>query len=75
MNVRELAQWLSAFEDQDAEIEVVQHSRGTGYYDQGGTASVVAFDPGRHVTYTDLRGNPYARGEEVRTLLLGEVDA
>jgi len=67
MTVQEMIQWLSSFEDQDAEVEVVKHSRGTGYYDQGGTARVVAFDPKKHAYYTNLQGN--------RTLLLGEIDA
>lgn len=67
MTVQEMIQWLSSFEDQDAEVEVVKHSRGTGYYDQGGTARVVAFDPQKHAYYTNLQGN--------RTLLLGEIDA
>ena len=79
MKVRELIQWLATFEDQDADVEVVEHSRGTGYYDQGGTARVVAFDPEKHTTYTDLRGNQFVKPEaphyEARTLLLGEVDA
>ncbi len=79
MKVRELIQWLGTFEDQDAEVEVVKHSRGTGYCDQGGNARVVAFDPEKHTTYTDLRGNPYVKPDapyyEARTLLLGEVDA
>jgi hypothetical protein len=65
MKVRELIQWLATVKDQDAEVEVVQHSRGTGYYDQGGNASAAAFDPEKHTTYTNLR----------RTLLLGELDA
>lgn len=67
MSVQELIQWLASLEDQDAKVEVVQHSRCTGYYDQGGTACVVAFDPEKHATYADLQGN--------RTLLLGEIDA
>ena len=79
MKVRELIQWLATVKDQDAEVEVVQHSRGTGYYDQGGNASAVAFDPEKHATYTDLRGNPHIKPDasyyNARTLLLGELDA
>ncbi len=79
MKVKELIQWLATVEDQDAEVEVVQHSRGTGYYDQGGNASATAFDPGKHATYTDLRGNPHIKPDatyyNTRTLLLGELDA
>lgn len=79
MKVRELVQWLAAFEDQDADVEVVQHSSGIGYYDQGGNARVVKFDPARHADYTDLRGNPHIKPDapyyNARTLLLGELDA
>jgi len=79
MKVRELIQWLATVEDQDADVEVVQHSRGTGYYEQGGTASVVAFDPEKHTTYTYLRENPHIKPDapyyNARTLLLGELDA
>jgi hypothetical protein len=79
MKVRELIQWLAAFEDQDATVEVVEHSRGTGYYDQGGSARVVPFAPDKHATYTDLRSNQFIKPDapyyEARTLLLGEVDA
>ena len=79
MKVRELMQWLATVEDQDADVEVVQHSCGTGYYDQGGSASPAAFDPEKHATYTDLRGNPHIKQDatyyNARTLLLGELDA
>ncbi len=79
MKVRELVEWLAAFEDQDAEVEVVQHTQGSGYYDQGGTAASVPFDPTRHAEYTDLRGNPHIKPDwpsyEARMLLLGEMNA
>ena len=38
MKVRELIEWLKAFEDQDADVFVVEHESGRGYYDQGGNA-------------------------------------
>ena len=79
MKVRELAQWLAKFEDQDADVEVVCHSSGTGHYDQGGTAMASPFDPAKHTTYTDLRGNPHVTPgvpwENARMLLLGELNA
>lgn len=59
MNVKELAQWLLEFHDQDAIVEVVVHHDGSGYYDQGGNAEVDYFDPNIHTTYTDLRGNQF----------------
>ncbi len=79
MKVRELIEWLSAFEDQDAEVEVVRHSSGTNYYEQGGTCSAVSFDPSKHTEYIDLRGNPFIKQDSpcynARTLLLGELNA
>ena len=79
MKVKELVEWLAAFEDQDADVEVVQHTGGTGYYDQGGNASLVAFDPSKHAEYTDMRGNPHVKPDapyyNARTLLLGELNA
>lgn len=77
MKVRELVQWLAEFEDQDADVEVVSHTSGTGHYDQGGNASLVAFDPSKHADYTDLRENPHIKPDapyyNARTLLLGEM--
>ena len=79
MKVHELAKWLAAFEDQDADVDIVSHTRGTGYYDQGGNARTVTFHPDKHAEYTDMRGNPHvppgATYENSRTLLLGELDA
>ena len=81
MKVRELIQWLTAFEDQDATVEVLEHTSNTSYYTQGGERCirVVSFEPTEHTTYTDLRGNPYIKPDsahfEARTLLLGTVDA
>ena len=79
MKVKELVEWLAAFEDQDADVEVVSHTSGTGYYDQGGNASTAAFDPSKHAEYTDLRGNPHVKPDapyyNARTLLLGALNA
>lgn len=79
MKVKELVEWLAAFEDQDAEVEVVRHTSGGGYYDQGGNASSVAFDPSSHAEYTDMRGNQFVKPDapyyNSRTLLLGELNA
>jgi hypothetical protein len=77
MRVKELILWLAAFEDQEAEIEVVKHTSGKGYYDQGGNIETVIFDPRQHSTYSDMRGNQYVKPgssyENSRTLLLGAV--
>ena len=79
MKVHELVAWLMRFEDQDAEVTVVSHSSGRGYYDQGGNATSELFDPAKHADYTDMRGNPHvpvgASYENARTLLLGELNA
>ena len=78
MKVRELIQWLAAFEDQDADVEVVQHKSGRDYYEQGGTARAVAFDPEKYAEYTDFRDNQFVKPDapyyNTRTLLLGELD-
>ena len=44
VNVRELREWLKQF-DQEASVEIVYHSRGHGYYDQGGNATTKEFEP------------------------------
>jgi hypothetical protein len=59
MTVRQMIEWMSTFEDQDAIVEVVVHSEGRGYYDQGGNADTMEFNPEQHVDYTDFRGNPF----------------
>lgn len=78
MKVRELAQWLAAFEDQDATVEVVSHASGTSCYEQGGVAETVTFNPGEHAEYVDLRGNKFVKPDaqyyNARTLLLGKIN-
>jgi hypothetical protein len=78
MKVKELVEWLSAFGDQDADVEVVRHTNGSGYYDQGGNASQVKFDPAYHAEYTDMRGNQFVKPDaphyNARTLLLGAMN-
>lgn len=76
MKVKELAEWLLAFEDQDATVSIIEHlADGGGYNCQGGVANVEAFNPEKHVEYTDLRGNQFVKPDapyyEARTLLLG----
>jgi hypothetical protein len=74
MKVRELIEWLQAFEDQDATVEVLHCAPGSGYYQQGGVTGYVEFDPDKHAEYTDMRANQFAKGkpwENSHTLLLG----
>ena len=59
MTVRQMIEWMSTFEDQDAIVEIVSHSNDGGYYQQGGTATVEEFNPDSHVEYTDFRNNQY----------------
>lgn len=64
MNNIEFQEWLKQFPD-DVVIECVYHTRGGGYYDQGGNASVVEFNPGEnqygycangHFVYSEYSG-------------------
>jgi hypothetical protein len=75
VKVRELIKWLQAFEDQDADVAVVEHSSGSNVYEQGGSVVQAEFDPAVHVEYSDMRGNqfvpPSAPYADKRTLLLG----
>ena len=59
MTVRQMIEWMSTFEDQDAIVEVVVHREGRDYYSQGGTAQTEEFNPDSHVEYTDMRGNNF----------------
>ncbi len=77
MKVRELIEWLQAFDDQDATVRVLHCQPAGSYYMQGGETSVVDFDPKLHIDYTDFRDNPFARGQpwaNERSLLLGAKD-
>jgi len=74
MKVSEFIEFLKT-QDQDATVQIVKHSNtGCGIYEQGGTASVVDFDP----TY-DWGGETYQYGatwqldtwQDQKTLLLG----
>jgi hypothetical protein len=78
MTVREMAEWLLSFEDQDAIVQIVDHDATGSYYCQGGTAGVQNFDPAEHTDYTDLRGNRFITPDSdhynQRTLLLGRSE-
>ena len=76
MTVKELITWLST-QDSEAIVQVVKHTQGRGWDDQGGNASIVDFTP-ELSEFTDFRGNPYveptANYYNQRYLLLGEKD-
>lgn len=74
VTVRQLREFLEQFEDQDAVVQVVEHHCGTDYYEQGGRAFEVNFNPAEHVSYVDMRNNQFATEAQrnlPRTLLLG----
>ena len=77
MKVHQLIKLLQEFEDQDAEVEVIEHSDVSGYYEQGGRCKEVAFNKDEHFEYTDMRGNKFVKPESKhfnrRTLLLGAM--
>jgi len=72
LTVAELIQWLQT-QHQYAIVNVVAHSTGSGYYDQGGNARIVEFDPIKHVDYSDWTsdGKPH---ELTKEILLGEFE-
>lgn len=74
MNVAEMIEWLKT-QDQGATVEILRGRRGTGY--EGDSYTHAYFDPKEHAEYTDMRGNPFAKGtpyENERTLFLGYYD-
>ena len=78
MKVHEFIKLLQEFEDQDADITVVEHSSGGGYYDQGGNCKETPFNKEDHLDYVDMRGNPHTPKDapyyNSRTLLIGIMD-
>ena len=69
VTVAEFIEWLKT-KDQSAIVQVVMHTDGSGYYEQGGVASIEDFDTtlqfgehspeyGKTWEYTDFRENPY----------------
>lgn len=79
MRVAEFIEWLKT-QDQGAIVEVIYHTRGTGYYDQGGNATAESFDPENsgHWYYTDFRGCQFVKEDaphfDKRFLCLGGLD-
>ena len=67
MIVADFIKWLKT-QDQGAIVEVLVHSSGTGYYDQGGNVSIEEFDPSdesygssKHFEYTDFTNNQFVK--------------
>lgn len=85
MKVSEFIGWLKT-QDQDAIVQVVIHTSGRSYDDQGGNATVEDFDPTLEkwscpemYEYTDFRGNQFVKEDAPHYnktyLLLGEYGA
>lgn len=77
MTVSELIEWLKAFEDQDAVVEVLHCQEGYGYYAQGGITDWVGFDPDKHCEYMDFRRSQLSKGqpwENKHVVMLGMKD-
>lgn len=67
MIVSEFIEWLKT-QDQGATVEILYHTSGTGYYDQGGNVTTEEFDPNdllygysKSFEYTDFRGNQFIK--------------
>lgn len=62
MIVSELIDWLKT-QDQDAVVDVLHHTSGSGYYDQGGNVSIEEFTATefKDWEYTDFRGNYFVK--------------
>lgn len=84
MIVKDFIKWLET-QDQEAIVEVLVHSSGTGYYDQGGNVTTEEFDPSKayygsskHHEYTDYRGNQFVKEDapwyNKRILQIGTKD-
>lgn len=64
MIVKDFIKWLET-QDQGAIVEVLVHSSGTTYYDQGGNVTIERFSDSLygHYEYIDFRGNPYVKDD------------
>ena len=59
MTVADLITFLQT-QDPTAQVEVIEHTAGRGYYDQGGNAREVPFDPVKHTNLTDYTRPTFA---------------
>ena len=63
VTVEQLIEFLKT-QDQKAIVQIIEHSSGTGYYDQGGSASEEDIDLEKHISYTDFKGNSFVKPED-----------
>jgi len=77
ITVAKFIAWLQT-QDQEAIVEVVNHTSGRGWGDQGGNAEILEFDPENQdlFEYTDMRDNQFVTPDKSyynrRFLLLGQ---
>jgi hypothetical protein len=71
VNVRELIEWLQTM-PQEAEVEIIQHTSGRGYYDQGGNCSAEYFKTDNEYGYSDYWSLYDYKG--VQHLTLGQMN-
>lgn len=75
--VAEMIEWLKTM-PQDAKVEVLRHTSGSGYYDQGGWCSPQEFDHSATYDwakdYVDLYPRMWEYDKNSNTLLIGEVE-
>lgn len=78
MILRDFIALLQKFPDQECEVQVVDHTGGRGWYDQGGNVTVAPFSKERHMDYTDFRGNQFVKSDAAhyskRYLLIGHQE-
>ena len=72
MTVAEFIEWRKT-QDQSAEVWVIEHASGTGYYDQGGRARQGVFDPTKHAEHSDY-SHLQIEGQAATELLIGALN-
>ena len=79
MNVAQMIDWLRTM-PYNAEVKVVRHCSSRGYYEQGGTASTMAFSGFENHRSTDetyivgVAFELYTDSEGKQTLTIGKMD-
>jgi hypothetical protein len=74
MTIKEFKEWLNQFPDHTI-VEVVYHTQGRGYYDQGGNATTVEFCPDADDFSFSKNGHFYFSGSATQPILtLGGIN-
>lgn len=78
MKVKELIKWLEDFEDQDAEVIVVEHHDSSNYEMQGGYVYKVPFISNIHSEYINFKGEKWVKKDSTNYnksfLFLGAIN-